>query len=90
MKRIAYHCTNDVRGIIFEGIVKPSRMPNVYLFKLETTARRYLLEFHYNNIVKVEYDTRYVESTWKPKWANNEMVIKLMPGRTARYLCVLD
>jgi hypothetical protein len=65
-------------------------MPNVYLFKLETTARYYRDEFVYNNIVKVEYDTRDVENTWKPKWAGNEMVIKLMPGRTARYLCTLD
>jgi len=90
MKRIAYHCTNDVEGIRLVGYVIPSRMINVFLFKLETTARYYLKEFDYRNVVKVEYDTKDVESSWKPKWARNEMVIKLKVGRSARFLCPID
>jgi hypothetical protein len=88
--RIAFHCTKNLNGILQSGLIVPSRMANVFLFKLKSTAQYYIDEFKYKNIMKVEYDTKDIENTWKPKWARNEPVIKLKPSKCARLIEVIE
>jgi hypothetical protein len=86
MLKTAFHATNNLEAIKSEGIVKPFRMLHVYLIEDEAGARKYAEEFHYKNVIQVEYDSRDVENSWRPTYINKGKVLKLREGKVARYI----
>ena len=84
----AYHCIRtkeDALSIFNDGVIKPTRLPNVYLFQSLADAMRYNIEFGYSNIVRVKYYNKQVQSKWRPSYALYG-VIKLKTNECAKVM----
>jgi hypothetical protein len=78
---IAYHCTNNLKEILKDGIIKPNRLKNVYLFRDCEDAEFYKNEFGLSDIIECAIDSRQIESRWKASYG---YVIKLKEGSCAK------
>jgi len=83
---IAYHVTRnkkDYDAILEDGFIKPSRLPNIYLFRSLQNAEAYLKEMCGYFIFKVDIKSKQIQNQWKPSYARNG-VIKLKINEKAK------
>lgn len=87
MIKTAYHVTTKENAILIEvnGLVKPMRLPNVYLLSSFHDSLNYADMFKLDEIIEVDYDTKQVSNKWFPKYAKHG-VIKLKTGECATFV----
>jgi hypothetical protein len=81
-KRTGFHVTRNREAVLSDGIVKPMRMPRVYLLASEEDAQEYRKVFGGEAIVEVEFTTADIFGRTYPKYAPHG-VIRLRDGKTA-------
>lgn len=83
MIKIAYHVTTKANALLVgsDNLIKPIRLPNVFLLKTLKDAMLYKSYMQLDCILEVKYHTSQVESRWKPAYAPDG-VIKLKQGES--------
>lgn len=72
-----WHATRDLEAVLSEGVVRATRLPDVYAFDDEEAARAYALEFGYAAVVEVEAEGAQVVRRWAPSYAQGARVVRL-------------
>lgn len=87
MIKTAYHVTTKENATLIEsdGLIKPMRLPNVYLLAKLYDSVKYGIQFKLNAILEITYDSEQVSNCWFPKYAKNG-VIKLKKGECATFV----
>lgn len=73
----AWHATRHLADLLADGLVKPARLPFVYLFTDPDDAREYAAQFGYEAVVSVELPRESIVSRWSPSYAPRGKVLKV-------------
>lgn len=84
--RLCWHASRNLAAIRRDGIIRPIRMPCVYLFSDEIAAYEFSREFGYEGVISAFYRPEDVASVWCPFYCISGKVVRLKPGRTATTL----
>ena len=74
---VAYHATREPDAVRAAGVVRPSRLPDVYAFTDRGAAETYAQEFGYADVVAIEVKRGFVVTRWAPSYCTAGKVLRI-------------